>query len=396
MSLTRRQQPFAEKDFYLHEFRGKTLLFAFRAIELNAGADEELLVAVLSDLLANATRLLLCIGTSGAAGEHQRVTTICNKLTRRAQLPHLTPLAFPSPPDDEALLSQVWAILRLSPLCVSLWPTYSPMSLVHSAQRLAVRLKVYKLILLDPGGGITTGGERLSFINGAVLNEILRPGEAEWAGLGTRRPLLQAIHAALTGGVPSVALCSPTGLEQELFTYEGCGTLFTLADYCRVERLGIDDFYEVEQLLQRGEREGYLKVRTQHEIGQLLLHGYGAKLGMAAGGLAGFCALLPYPAERAGEVAGLYTITRFQGEGIGGRLITTMIAEGERCGMRYLFACTTQEGAQRLFEHYGFRRVSPAAVPAEKWYGYEPERKQRIVVYRRELAQPSEEVRLGP
>ena len=84
----------------------------------------------------------------------------------------------------------------------------------------------------------------------------------------------------------SVALCPLCGLARELFTYEGCGTLFTLTDYCRVERLGIDDFYEVEKLIQRGEREGYLKTRTLHEIGQLLLHGYGARLGAAPGQLA--------------------------------------------------------------------------------------------------------------
>jgi amino-acid N-acetyltransferase len=186
----------------------------------------------------------------------------------------------------------------------------------------------------------------------------------------------------------SVALCPLSGLARELFTYEGCGTLFTLTEYCQVERLGIDDFYEVERLLQRGEREGYLKARASQEIGQLLLHGYGAKLGVDSGELAGFCALLPYPSANAGEVAGLYTITRFQGEGIGGRLITKMIGEGEQHGLRYLFACTTQEGAQRLFERHGFRQATLEDVPAEKWYGYEPERKQQITVYRRELGNP--------
>jgi N-acetylglutamate synthase-like GNAT family acetyltransferase len=170
-----------------------------------------------------------------------------------------------------------------------------------------------------------------------------------------------------------------------LFTYEGYGTLFTLTEYCQTERLGIDDFYEVERLLKRGEREGYLKERTPQEISQLLFHGYGAKLGVASGDLAGFCALLPYSLEQAGEVAGLYTITRFQGEGIGSRLIATMIAEGEQQGLCYLFACTNQEGAQRLFERHGFRRVTPEDVPAEKWRSYEPARKKQLAVYRRDL-----------
>jgi amino-acid N-acetyltransferase len=227
-------------------------------------------------------------------------------------------------------------------------------------------------------------------MNGPVLHELLRPGEAEWAGLGARRPLLEAVWVALEGGVLSVTLCPLSGLARELFTYEGCGTLFTLTDYCRVERLGIDDFYEVEKLIERGEREGYLKARTPDEIGHLLLYGYGARLGAAPGELAGFCALLLYPEDNAGEVVGLYTITRFQGEGIGGRLIATMIAEGERRGLTYLFASTTQEGAQRLFERQGFCRVSPDDVSAAKWRGYDPARKQQIAVYRRDLPPPEQ------
>ena len=388
MNTIIQQQAFAEKDFYLQEFRGKTLLFALRAADLATEMDEAAAVEVFSDLLTNETRPLLLIETSGVEGEHRRVKTLCKRLARKTKLSVPSPVVLPLDIDDDTFLARVWEILRSAPLFVGLWPTHQNESLVHSAQRVAVRLKVYKLVLLDPAGGVTTDGGRISFINGSVLNEILRPGEAEWAGLGPRRPLLQAISTALAGGVLSVALCPLSGLARELFTYEGCGTLFTLTEYCQVERLGIDDFYEVERLLQRGEREGYLKARASQEIGQLLLHGYGAKLGVDSGELAGFCALLPYPSANAGEVAGLYTITRFQGEGIGGRLIAKMIGEGEQHGLCYLFACTTQEGAQRLFERHGFRQATLEDVPAEKWYGYEPERKQQITVYRRELGDP--------
>src|SRR5262245_26474917 len=101
--------------------------------------------------------------------------------------------------------------------------------------------------------------------------------------------------------------------------------------------------------------------------------------------LAGFCALLPYPEDNAAEIVGLYTITRFQGEGIGGRLVATLIAEGEQRGFSYLFASTIQEGAQRLFERHEFRRVAPEDVAAAKWQGYDPERKRHVIVYRREL-----------
>jgi N-acetylglutamate synthase-like GNAT family acetyltransferase len=63
-----------------------------------------------------------------------------------------------------------------------------------------------------------------------------------------------------------------------------------------------------------------------------------------------------------------------------------MIEEGGKKGFAYLFAITTQEGAQRLFERHGFRRVSSADVAAAKWRGYDPERKKHIAIYRRELS----------
>lgn len=379
--------PFIEKEFYLDEFHDRSLLFVLRAADFSADTDVDATAEVFGTLLSNDARILLLIETSETQGEHRRIQALCKRLARIVKIPLAPPVILPVGMAEDPLLMQMWTVLRTSPLFVGLWPANSTVSLLTRVQQVAVRLKVYKLILLDPAGGIATGGSQLSFMNGPVLRELLRQGEAEWAGLGPRRPLLEAICVALEGGVSSVTLCPLSGVARELFTYEGYGTLFTLTDYCRVERLGIDDFHEVEKLMQRGEQEGYLKARAPQEIGQLLMHGYGARLGAPPGDLAGFCALLSYPADNVAEIAGLYTITRFQGEGIGGRLITTMIAEGEQRGLSYLFAATIQEGAQRLFERHGFRQVTSEEVPAGKWQGYNPERKQHIVVYRRELSQ---------
>jgi amino-acid N-acetyltransferase len=385
---------FAEKDFYLDEFRGKSLLFALRAADLSSGADREAAGEVLRTLLLNDIKVLLLLETADPASEQHSVKEWCKHLSVKGKIPVSSPIVMSADANEDELLEQAWTVLRAAPLFVGLWPVNPDISLVACAQRIAVRLKVYKLVLLDPAGGITTNGSQLSFMNGPVLQELLRQGEAEWAGLGTRRSVLEAVRVALEGGVASVTLCPLSGLARELFTYEGCGTLFTLTDYCSVECLGIDDFYEVEKLMQRGEREGYLKGRTPQEITKLLLHGYGARLGAAPGELAGFCALLPYPAENAGEVAGLYTITRFQGEGIGSRLITTIVSGGEQRGFTYLFACTTQEGAQRLFERHGFYPVTPEDIPAAKWQGYDAERKQQIAVYRRDLPPPERSLEL--
>src|SRR5262245_50534134 len=303
----------AEKDFYLDEFRGKSLLFVLRAAELGSEAERAEVGEVLRILLRNDTKVLLLVETAETVIEQDSVKALGKYLSSKTKLSFSSPIVLSAEAPEDELLEHIWTILRTTPLFVGLWPVDADVSLVACAQRVAVRLKVYKLVLIDAAGGVTTHGSQLSFMNGPVLHELLRQGEAEWAGLGMRRPLLEAVAIALEGGVASVTLCPLSGLARELFTYEGCGTLFTLTDYCSVECLGIDDFYEVEKLLQRGEREGYLKGRTPQEITQLLLHGYGARLGAAPGELAGFCALLPYPVENAGEIAGLYTISRFQG-----------------------------------------------------------------------------------
>src|SRR5262249_13646757 len=228
---------------------------------------------------------------------------------------------------------------------------------------------------------------RLSSLTESGLHDLLRAEHMEAADLATRRPVLEAIHAALAGGVTSVSLCPLAGVGQELFTYEGCGTLFTRAEYWKMGKLGMEDFHEVEGLLQRATQAGYLKPRTPYEMARLLLHGYVARLGPASMEPAGFCALLPYPDEQAAELTGLLTITRYLGEGVGGRLVEAMVQKAQRQGLTYVFACTTQAGAQRLFARQGFQRVTPEAVAAGKWHGYEPARRAQVAVYRWDLDQ---------
>ena len=238
----------------------------------------------------------------------------------------------------------------------------------------------------QPEGGLRApDGAQLSFMDDDLLTTVLQPGQAEWAGLAARRDTLDAVRAALRAGVRSVNLCSLDRLARELYTYEGSGTLFTLEDYCRIERLGIDDFEEVERLIARGQREGYLKPRSTIEVARILLNGFGAEIGSHH--FAGVCGLETdaFAPEHVGEIVGLYTITRFKGEGVGGRLLTRVIEEAALLGLRYVFACTLDPRAEAFFTRQGFRRVTPDDVPAAKWIGYDRQRRARIRVLRRDL-----------
>ena len=381
-------ETFAEKEFYLDEFHDKSLLVALRVTDWVAEPARPAVTEVLTTLLRNDTRLVLLLETGHGAGAQRRVTALANHLARGGHTLGAAPVDLAGEEGGvEQRCLQLWEVLRTSRLAVGLWPREAPLDLVRCAQQVAVGLRVYKLVYLDPCGGLVRDGKRLSCLTEAGLQDLLHAERMEAAGLAMRRPVLDAIHVALAGGVTSVSLCPLAGLAQELFTYEGCGTLFTRAEYCQIEKLGVDDFHEVERLLQRAVQAGSLKPRTPPDMARLLLYGYAARLGPASMEPAGFCALLPYPDDNAAELAGLFTITRYQGEGVGGRLVEALVQEAHQQGLTYVFACTTQPGAQRLFSRQRFQRVTPEDVAASKWHGYDPARRAQVAVYRRDMAQ---------
>lgn len=382
---------FTEKDFYLDEFRGRTLVLAAERSALQAPTSRRRLRAVVGELTAHGSRVLVVVGegTAAARGRSPR-RWLGLPLARIRRPAGVAPSRRRGDTvlwrDDEleGSLVDVWDVIRVRASCVVLCRGVA----LGPACRIAERLRVHKLVLLDPAGGLREPKSRrvLSFLDQGTLDVLLEAGEAEFHGLSHRRAMLGEIDRVLEAGVGSVNLCNLDGLSRELFTYEGSGTLFTRDDYCRIDRLAIDDFHEVERLVARGQREGLLKPRTGDEIAHLLLGGFGAWVGRQH--LAGIGALhvSPYRADAAGEIAGLYTMTRFKGERIGRRLVRRLVAEASMVHLRYVFAVTANEEAARFFRGEGFRPVPPSEVPAVKWQGYDPSRRARVKVFRLDLA----------
>lgn len=390
---------FDEKQFYLDEFRRRTLLFAVLAEDLKTERHYDDLAAVVRALLPNDTRVIVLVGSvSGQDGE-RIVARLKRRLgpmifgeelpgvdaSRRSKLLIYRPIdaaAFSSSESATALLACLWETLRTVPLFIGVGSYVDRQALRLFAKEVACRLRVHKLVLLDPEGGLKgADGKRISFMDESTLETLLGAGEAEWTGLAQRSQTVEAVRAALLAGVANVNLCSLEGTASELFTYEGSGTLFTLEDYCTVDRLCIDDYQEVERLMARGQREGVLKPRTAEETAQLLVNGYGATVG--AHHLAGICSLLiteDYRHAGAGEITGLYTMTRFKGESIGLHLLRRVLHDAREAGLQYVFATTTEGRAQMFFERQGFRRVGFDDVPASKWLSYDPERKSDVAV----------------
>lgn len=334
----------AEKQFYLKDFRNRAILFHVEdARELDRAA-----ASALADLRDNPT-LVLVVARRFPRGRRPL------RLARRDFEKKPAVLA----PLTERLLSEHHADVGL--------PTWAggARGLAYSRQ-LAARLGIGKLVIVDSRGGLDGGSGKRSFVHAATLARICRAEEdcGEW-GVSELREVL----AAVRGGIEAVNLTTAEGVEAELFTYQGSGTLVTAEEYCTVDRLGVEHFHEAERLLSRGEREGFLLARSSESKQRLLLGGYGAWF--AGNRLAGVCGLETeaYGRSRVGEVVGLYTITRFKGEGVGVRMIEHLVSVARAARLRALFACTSSARAVAFFERCGFEKVDWSRAPQAKWAG---------------------------
>jgi len=364
----RQRLPFSERDFYLAEFRGRSLAIALPEDPPLTAADRTVVEAVLAALGDNATSVIL-LGDDA------------DQLADLAQGPVIEAVG-------EDWIGQAWRRMQRG----------QPVGLVASAgealpalcSRVVLQLKLAKLVWLGRRGMLwLENGKRRSLVALAKIEEHVRAAEqvvspAEHAEGKAVAELLREFERMIAGGVSSVSACLPADFADELFTYAGSGTFYAPEGYTQVRSLGLDDFDGAEALIRYGIEEGYLLDRSPHEIEIALANGLGAFV--EGRYLAGICSLMPHPVEEAGEIASLYALTRFVGEGIGVHLVRFAVQRAREQGLRYVFACTTSQRVEAFFLRVGFERVARDAVPPSKWQGYSAERLEAARCLRLELA----------
>ncbi len=374
-----RAPSFSEKSFYLEEFYGKSLLFAMVPPGGDRISDFNSLIRTLRELRRNQTRCIVIVSPAALPKLLKRM----GRMAPAAPIPVFDPAlglrSRPYPPDSA--VAQIWEGLRAGSIVIASTNDENPADLVVFAQELASRLRVFKLIFVDRQDGLNDRkGHRLSFVEMTRIRRTLAA-----SGSRVRRAIVRAADRALKDGVGSVNLVAPRGVYDELFSFIGSGTLFTEMQYGQVRPISIDDFEEVEALIRRGQDEGFLLHRSPEQIARILPSCFGYRIGDEH--LAGICALLtdPYRRERAGEITAMYTLTRFQGEGVAVELVKECVKEAQARMLRYVFACTSEDRAARFFARLGFRRIGPDEVPAAKWRGYDKPRIERLSIFRYEL-----------
>jgi N-acetylglutamate synthase-like GNAT family acetyltransferase len=351
-----RVAPFTEKGFYLSELRDRSIAIAVPAGQLREGGALE---PVLKDLESNRTRVILV--SDGAE--------VLESLAGSEPL---------SAGGLATLPGRIWRQLGHN-LRVGV-VTDDQQSFGAACCEIVLALGIRKLVWVDAAGGlIRADGERDSFIDAAELRDrIAEAGEG-----GALGEILVHAEAMLSAGVAAVNLCKLEGVADELFTYDGSGTLFTRDGYVAVRGLGLDDFDAAADLIQRGMVEGYLAPRTPEQIERVLESAFGAFIG--GDHLAGLGTLLTYSDDQAAEIASLYTLTRFLGEGVGSHLIHFAVEQASAQACRFVFSCTTSPRVEAFFERNGFRKVDRGEVPETKWRAYDPARRSQVVCLRRDL-----------
>src|SRR5262245_42129854 len=106
--MSAQDSSFAEKDFYLDEFRGKSLLFALGATDLGSEAERDAAGEVFRTLLLNDIKVLLLIETADSAIEQHLVKVLCQHLIAKAKIPPTSPVVLSADAGDDELLEQIW------------------------------------------------------------------------------------------------------------------------------------------------------------------------------------------------------------------------------------------------------------------------------------------------
>lgn len=346
---------FTERDFYLAEFRGRTLAIALRS-ECGQGPGGEAglkaLLGVVGELVANATRVVLLS-------------------PNRALLTQF--LARPAVEFASAdWLGQVWTSVRQEGKTGLVVPGGTAFAeACHAASQ---RLGFAKLVWVDDPPVLRgRDAEATSYVDRQGLNRLLEAADLP----GERRVLLAEIRAMIDEGLPAVNVCGLEAVREELFTYAGAGTLFTREGYTVVRDLALHEFDAAHHLMGRGVAEGFLLQRSAAQEERVLANAFGVFVEDRY--LAGIGALLPHSGERAmGEVVSLYTVTRFVGEGVGGHLLRFATDRARMAGFRAIFACTTATPVEKFFLRHGFSAVEPGALPASKWQDYPESRRTAL------------------
>ncbi|KQR98550.1 GCN5 family acetyltransferase [Williamsia sp. Leaf354] len=348
VELTAGGVPVVERDFFIEEFRGVTIVVALSAVTSTA---RTAIRRTVGEFASGDTRFVFVVPVDRVAEVTEAIDALA--VERSATW-------------DDRTVARLWLAIADSHRVVI---GAEASEVARTAGSVSASVRASKMVLTDAGGG--WGTPCRSFADIDAHRDLL---VAHLAGRGLD-DFVPAAHEALAGGAYSVNLCRAEDLEFELLTFEGRGTVLTQGRYLHLASLQVDDFPAIEALVEQGVREGVLKQRSRLEVARLAVGGLGARV-LRTGHLAGVVGLEVdrYAGTGFGEVSGLITVAEFSGLGAGGLLVDGLSARCRDRGITTLFAVTVSADAAQFFLRRGFDEVGPQDVPPAKWDGYDTDR----------------------
>lgn len=235
---------------------------------------------------------------------------------------------------------------------------------------------VRKVFLISEAEGLFVGGRLQSHPTTAELANILNsPDQYE---LNIPLPLLSAIHECLRASSLEVVIIGANkgSLYQEIFTHQGCGTLFS-QDYPNVIRKAVrEDTHRISLLMKPAVEDRLVLPLSEDEIANSVEH---YSVYTVNGEIVAAARLTEYGSMV--EMGKFSTLPRFRGRGRAHELAVHLLEEARQQGREAVFALSTNPKMWEFFEKLGFSHVDRSELPAEWAKNYDFSRKSKALIY---------------
>lgn len=247
-------------------------------------------------------------------------------------------------------------------------------SLLHSEGfRLARQFDAAKVFLLTEHDGLKVDGSIKRIASLSDLIGIRRRGNITNLSEETMSSLEEQLSSEDRDIV--VLRGESSSLFQELFTHEGCGTLFTRHSPNLIRQAEIGDVLDIAMLIKPYVRNGSILPISEDEIADTIeyffVHTVSGAV-VAAARLIGF--------DESAELGKFCTLPRYQRRGLANELAEKMIEFARKEGRKRLFALSTSSYMWQFFKGLGFEEAPREQLPATWKERYDFRRPSKALV----------------